>query len=376
MHMLKREEKDNMTTISIVLPTYNGEKYLKQSINSILTQSHIGWELILIDDCSKDRTPDIVDWYAESDSRIIAVHNETNQRLPGSLNIGFSMAQGQYLTWTSDDNLYMPNALEVMARYLDSHEDIYMVRGAMDIIDEKGEIIAQSEEYRDERMYTDNCLGACFMYRREVRDRIGDYDIDTFCAEDYDYWLRVLESFGKIASIDQTLYQYRRHEASLSKRKRKEVEDQLTKLRLRYIDKMFCVLHGNQAEICRIYHEMMKSEYMTREAASRFEEAVPELRGEVPYIQDKKYIIFGAGKYGERAAKRIGNQAAFFADNNPDKIGKVKCGLKILSFQEAVKIAHEYCFMIAIYGEDKVYEMMVQLQVSGIREYTVFTPAL
>lgn len=364
-----------MPKISIVLPTYNGEKYLKQSIDSILAQSYTDWEMILVDDCSTDRTPDIVDQYAESDSRIIAVHNETNQRLPRSLNIGFSMAQGQYLTWTSDDNLYMPNALEVMAGYLDVHQDIYMVRGAEDIINENGEIIAQSKEYNDAKMYTHNCVGACFMYRREVRDIVGEYDDTTFCAEDYDYWLRVLERFGRIVPINEILYQYRRHEASLTGRKRKEVNDQTTKLRLQYIDKMFCVLQGNKAELCKIYYEMMRSEYMTQAAADRFKEKVPELCAEMPYTQDKKYIIFGAGNYGERAAKQFGEQAVFFADNNPDKAGEMKCGLKILSFRDAVRLANDYYFMIAVYW-DKVYDMMIQLQTAGIKEYAVFMPAL
>lgn len=375
LSMPKREENADMPKISIVLPVYNGEKYLKQSVDSILAQSYTDWELILVDDCSTDGTSDIVDQYAEADSRIIAIHNETNQRLPRSLNIGFSMAEGQYLTWTSDDNLYMSNALEVMAGYLDSHEDIYMVRGAMDIIDEQGEIIAQSKEYDDAKLYTYNCVGACFMYRREVRDVVGEYDDTTFCAEDYDYWLRVLAKFRTIASINEILYQYRRHESSLSGQKKKEINNQTTKLRLRNLDRMFCVLQGNKAELCRIYHEMIRSEYMTQEVADRFKGEVPELCAEVPYTQDKKYIIFGAGNYGERAAKQLGDQAVCFVDNDPNKAGKVKCGLKIMFFQDAVLLAEDYCFMIAVY-QDKIYDMMAQLQRAGIQEYAVFMPEL
>ena len=87
-----------MPKISIVLPTFNGERYLKSSIHSILSQTFPDWELIIVDDCSTDGTADIIKRYAQSDSRIRVIRNEKNQKLPGSLNIGFSVAKGEYLT--------------------------------------------------------------------------------------------------------------------------------------------------------------------------------------------------------------------------------------------------------------------------------------
>ena len=91
--------------ISIILPTYNGEKYLSQAIESILSQTEQDWELILVNDCSTDRTGDICQAYTLKDPRIRVIHNEGNRKLPGSLNRGFREAHGDYLTWTSDDNL-------------------------------------------------------------------------------------------------------------------------------------------------------------------------------------------------------------------------------------------------------------------------------
>lgn len=360
-----------MPKVSIILPTYNGERYLKQAIDSILAQTYTDWELILVNDCSTDATADIMEQYAGKDDRIRTIHNTSNQKLPASLNIGFAAARGEYFTWTSDDNLYLPNAIAVMAQCLDEHEEVSMVRASMDFIDAQDRVIGQSETYTDEKMYSFNCLGACFMYRRAVRVKIGEYDVDTYCAEDYDYWLRVLHHFGSIMPIDQVLYRYRRHGESLSETKRQQVSDQLTKLRVRYIDNILDVYREDKAELCRIYFEMRRSSYMTADIENRFKEMIPELCGEIPLAEDEKYIIFGAGVYGERAAKLLEGRAAFFADSDPSKEDVLKNGIKILSFQRAVSISEEYYFMIAVSGK-RIYEMIRQLTESGIEKFCVY----
>lgn len=364
-----------MPKVSIILPTYNGEQYLKQAIDSIFAQTCSDWELILVDDCSTDGTSHIADQYAASDSRVRVIHNKQNERLPKSLNIGFSVAIGKYLTWTSDDNLYMPEAIAEMAGYLDQHAEAAMVRCDMQIINSEGEITGLSGIYTDEKMYTYNCLGACFLYRKEVREQIGDYDTDTFCVEDYDYWLRVMDCFGQIVPIHKVLYQYRRHEGSLSEMRKMQVLDQLTKLRIRYLDKILHAVRNNPGELCRIYYEMRRSQRMTSEVEKQFQQIVPELCDEVPLSEGKKYIIFAAGKYGEKAAVFLGSHAAAFADNDSAKTGTIKCGLEIQSFQNAAASLGENCFIIAVAGK-RIYEMIIQLRNAGITEFSVFNPGV
>ena len=99
--------------VSIVLPTFNGEEFLAQSIESVLKQSYKNLELIIVNDCSTDSTPRIIEEFAKKDSRIKIIHNAINQKLPRSLNIGFNAASGEYWTWTSDDNYYLENAIEI-----------------------------------------------------------------------------------------------------------------------------------------------------------------------------------------------------------------------------------------------------------------------
>src|SRR4051794_21032964 len=104
-----------MPLVSIVLPTYNRAHLLKRSIETCLNQTLIDIELIVVNDCSTDNTKEIVEAYKAKDARICLITNEKNLRLPASLNKGFENAKGKYFTWTSDDNLYAPNALEVLS---------------------------------------------------------------------------------------------------------------------------------------------------------------------------------------------------------------------------------------------------------------------
>ena len=94
--------------VSIVLPVYNGARFLAEAIQSCLAQTYPHWELIVVDDCSTDDSPQIVAGFAADDARIRVIRHAHNRKLPGALNTGFDAARGEYLTWTSDDNLLPP----------------------------------------------------------------------------------------------------------------------------------------------------------------------------------------------------------------------------------------------------------------------------
>ncbi len=100
--------------------------------------------------------------------------------MPNSLNIGFKEATGDYLTWISDDNMYLPTALERMVEYLDNNSDDVMVCTKMNFVSEVGGYEYTSREYSNEFMYYGDCVGACFMYRNIVLMDIGEYNPDFF----------------------------------------------------------------------------------------------------------------------------------------------------------------------------------------------------
>jgi glycosyltransferase involved in cell wall biosynthesis len=210
-------------TISIVLPTYNGARYLEQSLKSCLEQTHKDFELICVDDCSTDETPKILARYAEKDPRVRVVRNPTNLRLPTSLNVGFAQARGKYWTWTSDDNLYLPEALARMLKVLEERPEIGIVYTDCDLIDADGKVTGQYPIQAPNRLWEGGCIGACFLYRREVQEKLGGYAQDLFCAEDYDFWLKA-STITRLLPLYQPLYLYRDHPESLTRSKKAEAK--------------------------------------------------------------------------------------------------------------------------------------------------------
>ena len=208
--------------VSIVLPTYNGKEYIRESIESIINQTYTDWELIIVDDCSNDGTEALVEKYTSIDPRIKVIHNKVNHKLPGSLNIGFSHAKGDLFTWTSDDNYYRKYAIEKMVNFLNHNPNIDIVYADYELINEYGTVIGEVKHSSTDNIYQDNIVGACFMYKRKVHEYLGGYDEHLFLVEDYDFWLRAYEKY-KLHSLPENLYCYRAHSNSLTGTKMKEI---------------------------------------------------------------------------------------------------------------------------------------------------------
>ena len=355
-----------MPKVSIVLPTYNGEKFIGESIDSILGQTFTDWELIIVNDCSTDGTPNIVNRYAASDSRIRVIHNKENQKLPESLNIGFREARGEYLTWTSDDNYYLPIALERMDVFLDENKDCTMVVANMDLIDDLGRIAGTFVSYNRELMFYNDCVGACFMYRNATKEKVGEYDPDWFLVEDYEYWLRILFLEGNIGHINETLYRYRYHNDSLTGSRITEVKNQLMKLRKKHIKAICDGLSQNLGLLTNVFIEMMQKEPYG-DYTEAFFDVFPALRIVREFDVDKPTVIYGAGAWGDKAYKLLKNQACYYVDKDVSKIDTLKNGLRIVSLEEFMKDTNDKQLVVAISSES-VGHVIKELWGKGIRE--------
>lgn len=200
--------------VSIILPTYNGRRYIKQTIESCLNQTYTNLELIIVDDGSTDGTGEIIQKYAESHNNVRSIINSRNCNLPSALNIGFNAAKGDYFTWISDDNLFALDAIEVLVRSLEESK-ADLVYSSYEVIDEDSNYI---DVYKFELFdIIFKCVvGACFLYKKEIHTRLNGYDIAKFRMEDYDFWLRALPEF-KFHQIDNPkLYKYRKHTKNLT----------------------------------------------------------------------------------------------------------------------------------------------------------------
>lgn len=217
--------------VSVVLPVYNGGELLRESIKSVIGQSYKNFELIIVNDGSTDESADIIEELARNDSRIRVV-NQENKKLPTALSVGFREARGEFFTWTSADNIMLPDCLEVLAGNLNRKSDAAMVYGNMRLIDKNGHIKRGQFWYEKPlfsgnvclpknadclNTYANNTIGAAFMYRRSAACILGDYSRFKTNLEDYDYWMR-MNSLFKIEHTDEErpLYLYRIHEDSLT----------------------------------------------------------------------------------------------------------------------------------------------------------------
>lgn len=208
--------------ISIVLPIYNGEKYMRQSIDSILMQTYQNWELLIMDDGSTDQTANIAQEYVSRDARIHYHKNLQNLRLPGNLNRGFSLTKGAYLTWTSDDNYYYPKALETMYSALNEQGKEFAF-ASCDVINGEGKIVEciMVNDRAPQKIVGCNPVGACFLYSRNVYETVGEYDPKLTLVEDFDYWQRICMNFSP-ACISEKLYAYRWHDGALTSTMQKD----------------------------------------------------------------------------------------------------------------------------------------------------------
>lgn len=365
--------------VSVVLPTYNGEKYLAQSIESVLSQTYENLELIIVDDCSTDGTPGIIRRFAEKDSRIQVIRNAENQKLPRSLNIGFRQAAGDLLTWTSDDNFYEGNAIEVMARALDQNPDCGMVYCDMTCIFEDG-IKLSRPALGIERLYVDDVVGACFLYRRQVLETVGEYNPDMALVEDYDYWLRVRRQY-EILHIPRRLYQYRFHRGSLTMTKEREIATQRQRMRLRHLDFLLDKVGESEKEVLFLDMWLHDSRGVWGLRDRFFPGGVLPARltwlnqvaahGNQP-APGKELILFGAGDYGNKALRYFGKERVrCFVDNDARRTGTSIDGVPIVSFDQMVRF-HGSCQLVLCVGCRPMMEITAQLESAGITEYILF----
>lgn len=365
-----------MKKVSIVLPVYNGETYLRESIDSVINQTYNNWELIIVNDCSNDSSPDIMAEYASKDDRIRIINNTINLKLPNSLNKGFEYAEGEYFSWTSDDNMYLPEAIEKMAQYLDNNSNAGMVCTDLQIIDENANVIRNSHVDPKEMYLKTNC-NACFMYRKDVAENIGKYNDQKRLVEDYDYWLRIIEKY-EIHNIPQILYLYRQHSQNLTNTRYKDVLAQLQLLRLEKLD--FLLDNLTDSDKQSMFLEMViQDREKTAWLSEKFypENSVPEelqwiLRPHILKDLKKKIVIFGAGKDGEKALKLYGNDnVVYFVDNKCGNGKKKIAGKVVYPFSRLLEDNEKYSIVVAV-GVKYVSILANQLEKHGIVEYAIF----
>lgn len=209
--------------VSMIMPVHNGARWLTDAIDSVLTQDFPDFELILVDDASRDASTAIMADAAARDPRVRFFRLDANVGLPAALNHGFAAARGDLHSWTSDDNLLRPEMLGRLVATLDAHPAAGIVHADFTLIDEEGKELGRSRVGPVDRLLHGNNIGACFLYRREVTEALGGYDTGLFGVEDYDFWLRAALRFDFV-ELHEDLYIYRKHGGSLTSQRAEQIQ--------------------------------------------------------------------------------------------------------------------------------------------------------
>ena len=206
--------------VGIVMPLYNQGKYVSQTIESFLGQKFTDWTLYVVDDGSTDDSFSVVSKF--TDPRIMRIRYGYNKGTAWALNVGFSLAKEEYLTWVSSDNLYYPDFLQKLVSVLDEKKGKgnEYVFANFDYIDKDGKLIRRCDSWfkmSDKKSLTRSYeLGMCFLFTRKLKDRCGDYDLRIL--EDYDMAVKMAK-YTDFFFIEDSLGSFRVHDSQISANK-------------------------------------------------------------------------------------------------------------------------------------------------------------
>ena len=201
--------------VSVIMPAYNSEKYVGEAIESILKQTFADFELIVLNDGSTDKTPDIIKKYAQKDKRIKFIDNSKNQGFIKSLNQCLDVATGEYIAKMDSDDISLPNRLEKQVKYLDEHPDVGLVGGSYQVFGQREATITFPKviKFLDLQRW---CCTSMFMLRKSIIDQNNlRFRLEYLHAEDYDFYCRFIR-YAAIHNIEDVLCLYRWHGENVS----------------------------------------------------------------------------------------------------------------------------------------------------------------
>ena len=206
--------------VSIIMPMYNAGKFLSKSIESVLEQTYQNWELLLIDDGSKDDSIDIALAFMEKDSRIFLLKNEQNMGIAKTRTKGIEASKGQYIAVLDSDDLWLPNKLEVQIKWMEEKKLLFTCSSYF-VCNENGNITHERNFSEGPQTYQDllktNTIG-CLTVVVES-NLLKRHLMPDLKHEDYATWLNILKEINTVYFINEKLAIYRKLTTSTSSNK-------------------------------------------------------------------------------------------------------------------------------------------------------------
>lgn len=226
--------------LTVLMPVFNGQKYLRLAIDSILQQTYQDFELLILDDGSTDATPEIIHSYL--DHRIRYVKNEHNLGIVKTLNKGIDLCETELIARMDADDVSMLDRFEKQVAYLDSHPDIMLVGSAAAIIDQEGKqtgnfpVPVESERIKTGLFFSNVFIHSTILLRRsKLLEHHFSYDAAHIGIEDYGLWFR-LSRFYKLANMSDQLLCYRMNPEGITSSANRDMEKRDAAFTRLYLD--------------------------------------------------------------------------------------------------------------------------------------------
>ncbi|MFQ3577180.1 MAG: glycosyltransferase [Cytophagales bacterium] len=206
--------------VSVVLPVYNAEKYVSEAIYSILNQTFIDFELIILEDASTDNSLSVIQNF--KDDRIILIKNEQNKGLVYNLNEGIRLASGEFIARMDADDIAMPERFKKQVKFLDENPDVDVLGTAFECFGEIEKVVVHPTSHHEikKTLIEYCCVGhpTVMLRKKKLPKRYEVYKPELFTCEDYHLWVEMIKD-RKFANLDEVLLKYRTHKQQVSSEK-------------------------------------------------------------------------------------------------------------------------------------------------------------
>ncbi len=220
--------------VSIVMAVYNGETYLQDAIDSILTQSYSNLEFIIVNDASIDETQNILNRI--SDKRVRILHLQNNKGAAHALNYGIAHAQGDWIAIQDADDISYPTRIEEQMNHINQNHNLVAVGSFIECINENNQSIKDIDKSRNSLLYHEEIKSSLYsgcplthgtmMFSKKAFYQAGQYNDNLRIAYDYDLWCRLID-YGRFENVPKILYKYRRYNQSLSEQNATRTSEEL-----------------------------------------------------------------------------------------------------------------------------------------------------
>lgn len=239
--------------ISLIMSVYNGEDYLAETIESVLSQTFTEWEFIIINDCSTDNTSKILAEYALKDERIKVHTNETNLRLPSSLNKALSLAKGRYIARMDADDICMPDRLQKQYDFMEAKPNVDL--SSCRFMTLKNGVYASGgcggkdddNSIKALLLVTNPILHPGIIAKAEVIKELG-YDKNFTCTEDIELWTRFVLNNKKVEILSEYLMIYRLHDKQITETTLDKQRNEVIKIQKTYLSELLKPMTKEQEE--------------------------------------------------------------------------------------------------------------------------------